>query len=161
VKRALSAINRGATWVSGALLIAILAMILYEVGARYLFGHAATWAFDLTSYGLLFVVFLAAGRTLEHEGHVRIDFFIGYLGEKNKRRAAIWAHALSVLFLAILLWATARETLQVIASGTTSPSMLALPLRYVYWIMPVGTALLLITALARLGEALWTRPPAR
>jgi TRAP-type C4-dicarboxylate transport system permease small subunit len=160
VRKALSAVNRGATWLSGALLIAILAMILYEVAARYLFGHAATWAFDLTSYGLLFVVFLAAGRTHEQDGHVRIDFFVGYLDERNKRRAAIGAHALSALFLAILLWATARETLQVMRSGAESPSMLALPLRYVYWIMPVGTVLLLLTSLARLGEILWTRPAA-
>jgi TRAP-type C4-dicarboxylate transport system permease small subunit len=161
VRRALAALNRAATLASGALLVAILAMILYEVAARYFFGHAATWAFDLTSYGLLFVVFLAAGRTLEQDGHVRIDFFVGYLNQRNKRRAAIGSHALSALFLAILLWATARETLQVVRSGAESPSMLALPLGYVYWIMPVGTALLLGTALVRLGEVLWTRPAPR
>jgi TRAP-type C4-dicarboxylate transport system permease small subunit len=159
MKRALSAVNAGATWLSSALLVMILAMVLYEVAARYLFGHAATWAFDLTSYGLLFVVFLPAARTHEQDGHVRIDFFLGYLNHRNKRRAQIGAHAFSVVFLVILLWACWREMMEVVQTGAESPSMLALPLRYVCWIMPAGAALLLVTALCRLGETLWARSP--
>jgi TRAP-type C4-dicarboxylate transport system permease small subunit len=153
MRRALSAFNAGSTWLSGALLLVILASILCEVVARFAFSKSITWAFDLTSYGLLFVVFLATGRTLEKEGHVRIDFFLGYLGEHGKLRAEVAAHCLSVLFLAILLWATAHQTLDTIRTGAESPSMSAIPLRYIYWIMPVGTALLLLTALVRLVAA--------
>ena len=159
MRRTLSAVNAGAAWASSMLLLAILAMVLYAVAARYLFGHAATWAFDLTAYGLLFVVFLPAARTHEKDGHVRIDFFLGYLGERNKRRADIGAHLLSVVFIAVLLWACWREMMEVLQTNAESPSMLALPLKYVCWIMPAGAALLLVTALFRLWETLWTRSP--
>ena len=153
MKKALSSINAGCAWLSGALLLVILATILYEVAARFAFNHAATWAFDLTSYGLLFVIFLAAARTLEQGGHIRIDFFLGYLNARNKLRAEVLAQALSVLFLAILLWATALELREVVQSGAESPSMSAIPLRYIDWIMPLGALLMLLTGLVKLGAA--------
>lgn len=157
MKRALSAVNAGSAWLSGALLLVILATILYEVVARFSFNHAATWAFDLTSYGLLFVIFLAAGRTLEKDGHVRIDFFLAYLKEKQLLTADVVAHVLSVLFLAILLWATGMEMWDVVQTGAESPSMTAIPLRYVDWIMPFGALLMLLTGMVRLGAAVSRR----
>lgn len=149
--RALHWINRRATWLSGAILLLLLVTILYEIVARYAFNHAVMWAFDLTSYGLLFVVFLAAAYTLQRDGHIRLDFVLVRLAPRARRRAEICAEALSVLFALLLLWATARETVIAIRGGWVSPSFYAIPLKYVYWIMPVGTALLLLTALARLG----------
>lgn len=117
------------------------------------------WSFDLTAYGLLFVVFLAASYTLERDGHIRIDFLLVRLGPRARRRAEIAAEALSVLFILVLLWATTRETAIAVREGWVSPSFYAIPLRHIYWIMPVGTALMLLTAIARLHALLRPTPP--
>lgn len=143
---------------SGAVLLVVLAVILYEVIARYAFNHAVMWSFDLTAYGQLFVVFLAVGYTLERDGHIRIDFLLVRLPPRARRRAEIGAEALSVLFVLLLLWATTRETVIAVRGGWVSPSFYAIPLKYVYWIMPAGTALLLLTAIARLLARTKTRP---
>jgi len=143
---------------SGAVLLLILVVILYEVAARYAFNHAVMWSFDLTSYGLLFVVFLAASYTLERDGHVRIDFLLVRLPPRVRRPVEIGAEALSSLFVLLLLWAATRETVIAVRQGWVSPSFYAIPLRYIYWIMPVGTALMLLTALARLVARSTRRP---
>ena len=116
------------------------------------------WSFDLSSYGLLFVVFLAASYTLERDGHIRIDFLLVRLGSRARRRAELAAEALSVLFILVFLWATTRETVIALREGWVSPSFYAIPLRYVYWIMPAGTALMLLTAIARLLALVRKRP---
>lgn len=146
----LTRINAAAAWAAGALLVAILAVVLYEVAARFLFNHAAAWAFDFTSYALLFIVFLAAARTLEQDQHVRIDMLVARLRGRGRVIVEVCALALSIVYLAVFLWTTILELREVIQTGAESPSILAIPLRYVVWIMPAGALLLLATALVRL-----------
>jgi TRAP-type C4-dicarboxylate transport system permease small subunit len=149
----LPVINQLCAVASGLILLIGLAAVLYAVLARSLFNEPATWAFDLTSYGLLFVVFLASARTLEQHGHIRIDFLLSRLRDQPKRWVEVLAQALGLVFLLLLLWATSRKTLESIEGDWVSPSIYEFPLRYVYWIMPVGTALMVLTALAQLGAA--------
>jgi TRAP-type C4-dicarboxylate transport system permease small subunit len=146
-------INQWCAVASGLILLIGLAAVLYAVLARSLFNEPATWAFDLTSYGLLFVVFLASARTLEQEGHIRIDFLLSRLRNRPKRWLEALTQALGLVFLLLLLWATSRKTFESIEGDWVSPSIYEFPLRYVYWIMPVGMALMVLTALAKLGAA--------
>jgi TRAP-type C4-dicarboxylate transport system permease small subunit len=128
-----------------------MVVIFYEIAARYAFNHAVMWSFDVTSYGLLFVVFLAAARTLEQDGHIRLDFLLVRLPPRVRRPVEMVAEALGILFVVLLLWATTRETVIAVQGEWVSPSFYAIPLKYIYWIMPAGTALLLLTAIVRLG----------
>jgi TRAP-type C4-dicarboxylate transport system permease small subunit len=147
-------INRWAVRASGAILLVILATVLFDIFVRYVFNYSAGWSFDLTSYGLLFVVFLGAAYTLDRDGHIRIDFLLTRLPERARLRAETGAEALSVIFVALLLWATARETVIAVRGGWVSPSIYAIPLKYIYWIMPAGTLLLLLVGLSRLTAAI-------
>jgi C4-dicarboxylate transporter DctQ subunit len=154
MKRVLTRLNAWCTWASGVILLVILAVVLYEVLARSLLKRADTWSFELTSYALLFVVFLAAAQTLEQGGHGRVDLLTAFLSPRAKLLAEVVVQMLSLLFIALLLWATFRETLKSFQSGLVSPSRHAIPLIYVYWIMPAGTALLLLAVLVKLCAAI-------
>jgi TRAP-type C4-dicarboxylate transport system permease small subunit len=149
----LPVINQWCAVASGLILLIGLAAVLYAVLARSLFNEPATWAFDLTSYGLLFVVFLASARTLEQDGHIRIDFLLSRLRDQPKRWVEALTQALGLVFLLLLLWATGRKTFESIEGDWVSPSIYEFPLRCVYWIMPAGVALMVLTALATLGAA--------
>lgn len=158
----LAAINRFCAIMSGLILLIGLVSVLYSVFVRAVFHAPAAWAFDVTSYGLLFVVFLSGARTLEQDRHVRIDFLLSRLHGRSKRWTEVMMLMLSLVFLLLLLWATARETLEAIEGDWTSPSIYEFPLSYVYWIMPAGVALMVLTAITKLGAALrlaWNFPP--
>lgn len=60
--------------VSQVMLLILIASMLYEVAARYVFGAPTLWAFDVAymSTGVLFV--LGAAKCLREDAHVRIDF---------------------------------------------------------------------------------------
>ncbi|TKW63543.1 MAG: TRAP transporter small permease subunit [Paracoccus denitrificans] len=59
--------------ISELVVILLIASMLYEVVARYVFGAPTLWAFDIAymSTGALFV--LGAAHTLRQDAHVRID----------------------------------------------------------------------------------------
>lgn len=154
MNRILTRVNAWCTRASAGILLLVLMMVLYEVLARSVFKRAETWSFELTSYSLLFVVFLAAARTLEQEQHARIDLFIAFLSPRAKLLVEVVVRALGLLFVALLLWATSRETLKAFQGGFVSPSKHAIPLTYVYWIMPAGTVLLLLVTLVKLRAAI-------
>ncbi|GAB5374658.1 MAG: hypothetical protein AcusKO_11200 [Acuticoccus sp.] len=61
-------------YVSQVMLLVLIASMLYEVVARYVFGAPTLWAFDVAymSTGTLFV--LGAAQCLRQDAHVRIDF---------------------------------------------------------------------------------------
>jgi TRAP-type C4-dicarboxylate transport system permease small subunit len=139
---------------SGAILLVILGTVLFDIFVRYVFNYSAGWSFDLTSYGLLFVVFLGAAYTLDRDGHIRIDFVLVRLPERARLRAEASAEVFSIIFIALFLWAAARETVIAVRGGWVSPSIYAIPLKYVYWVMPAGTLLLLLAALSRLAMAI-------
>jgi len=65
-----------------AMVLILIASMLYEVVARYVFGAPTLWAFDIAymSTGVLFV--LGAASVLRQDAHVRIDF----LSSKMPRR---------------------------------------------------------------------------
>jgi TRAP-type mannitol/chloroaromatic compound transport system permease small subunit len=61
-------------YVAQGIVLILIASMLYEVVARYVFGAPTEWAFDIAymSTGVLFV--LGAAQALKEDAHVRIDF---------------------------------------------------------------------------------------
>lgn len=67
-------ISAGLGYLAQAMVLILIASMLYEVVARYGFGAPTIWAFDIAymSTGVLFV--LGAAQALREDAHVRIDF---------------------------------------------------------------------------------------
>lgn len=61
----------------GWLIFPMVASLVYEVFARYLFNAPTIWAYDMTYmlYGSFFM--LGAAFTLQRKGHIRTDMFYG------------------------------------------------------------------------------------
>src|SRR5690349_652495 len=127
-KQVLTRVNAWCARVSGAILALILGVVLYDVVVRSLLNRAQTWTFDFTSYALLFVSFLALARTHEQDGHPRIDLLVNILSSRRKLLAEVFAQVLSLLFVALLLWATWKVTFKVFQNGSVSPSSFSIPL---------------------------------
>ncbi len=65
----------------------VLFMVLVQfavVVARYVFGIGFIWLQESIIYMHAFVFLAAAGYTLLHNGHVRVDIFYGSMNERGK-----------------------------------------------------------------------------
>jgi TRAP-type mannitol/chloroaromatic compound transport system permease small subunit len=81
MQRILLTIDKISTYVGQAfawLIVALTAMISWEVFSRYVLSHPHAWAFDamIMQYGTLFM--MAGAYTLSKNGHVRGDVLYGF-----------------------------------------------------------------------------------
>ena len=80
-------VDKVSTWVGQLfawLIIALTALICYEVFARYVPNSPDPWAFDvqIMMYGTLFM--MAGAYTLSKNGHVRGDILYGFLQARTQ-----------------------------------------------------------------------------
>ena len=80
-------VDKVSTWVGQLfawLIIALTALICYEVFARYILNSPHPWAFDvqIMMYGTLFM--MAGAYTLSKNGHVRGDILYGFLQARTQ-----------------------------------------------------------------------------
>ncbi|WP_324751738.1 TRAP transporter small permease subunit [Roseovarius sp. Pro17] len=122
MKRTLLAVADGISvtlgYVAQAMVLILIASMLYEVVARYAFGAPTLWAFDIAymSTGVLFV--LGAAQALREDAHVRIDF----LSSKMPRRVRGAIDGIAFLFIlcpifARLAWIGAERALRAFNTG--------------------------------------------
>ncbi len=66
------------------LIIPLVATLVYEVIARYVFNNPTVWAYDMTYLlsGTFFMMGVA--QTLRHGAHVRVDVFYQMLSPRGK-----------------------------------------------------------------------------
>jgi TRAP-type mannitol/chloroaromatic compound transport system permease small subunit len=86
------------------MILGLVASLVYEVGARYLFDAPTIWAYDVSYMlnGSLFI--LAAAFTLAKNNHVRIDFLSSRLRPRTQHTINLVFYV--VLFLPALGFAT-------------------------------------------------------
>ena len=102
--RAVDAVNdvlgRVVAWLTLVMVLTQFTVVMM----RYVFGLSSLYMQESIVYMHAIVFLAAAGYTLLHEGHVRVDIFYG---SANERRRA-WTNLLGVF---LLLWPMAGTTL--------------------------------------------------
>ncbi len=92
---AIDKVSRFLAAIAMIMLAGLVADMVYEVISRRLFAAPTLWAYDV-AYMLNGVGFLfAAGYTLRHNGHIRIDF----LSTRFPRRVQDWVNVAVYIFL--------------------------------------------------------------
>jgi TRAP-type mannitol/chloroaromatic compound transport system permease small subunit len=154
--RLLDAITRAVGRAIAWLIIPMVASLVYEVTARYLFDAPTVWAYDMTYmlYGTFFM--LGSAWTLQRGGHIRTDTF--YADWSPRRRALVDAACYVLFFLpamAVFLklgadyfWKSFQQNERIV----TSPWLpIVWPFKAV---LPVTAALLILQGISELIKSL-------
>jgi TRAP-type mannitol/chloroaromatic compound transport system permease small subunit len=133
------------TWVAW-LAIPLVAVVAWEVIARYAFNAPTIWSFDMTYmlYGTIFM--LGAAYALHKGAHIRTDFFFERWSVRTQ--GVIDSVAYVVFFfpsLAMFLFVTGAESWYAFEIGETSEQT---PWRPILWpfkaVIPLACLLLMI-----------------
>ena len=136
-----------------ALILALCAIVLYEIAARYLFGAPTIWAQEISVYLLLACAFFGFAPTMHAGEHIRIDLLVKRLGA-NARSALELATCLAVAaFAAVAAWGGYETVLQSLRYGRRSLTLLAVPVWIPQLVVPLGMLLLCAAALLRAWQA--------
>ena len=99
---------RGAAWfgnaISVASLVLIVAILFYEIVARFIFNRPTGWSDEAAANLMPSVVFLAAGHTLLLDGHIRIDTLYNRLKTWPKRWISLINETTGLTVMVLLVW---------------------------------------------------------
>ncbi|MEW6329997.1 MAG: TRAP transporter small permease subunit [Pseudomonadota bacterium] len=159
-------VGRVVLWLVGA---ATLISALNAL-ARYGLGRSSNAWLEIQWYLFGAIILLAAGYTLKHNGHVRIDVIYG----RYSARVQAWIDLFgTLLFLVplcgLMVWLSFPGFVDSFASGETSPDAGGLTRWPVRLLIPLGFALLGLQGVAEIikriaflrGEARLTREQPR
>jgi len=102
--RCIDAINE---WIGRTIAWLALAMVLVQVVVvvmRYVFGLSVLMMQESIWYMHAIVFLVAAGYTLLHNGHVRVDIFYGNVDERKKAMIDLFGVVFILLPVCIMLW---------------------------------------------------------
>ncbi|HEY5899399.1 MAG TPA: TRAP transporter small permease [Burkholderiales bacterium] len=153
-RRATRAVNRAFLALAGVLALGIFAAMLYDLVMRNAFDAPTLWALDVSRFMLLYLFFLALAPALEAGSHVSVDVLADRMPPVATRWLRCAALVLTIVFGAILLWQLSRATRDAFARDEVFPIAVPIPVKYVYWIGPLGTLQFLLTAVVEL-VSLW------
>lgn len=132
--------------------VVIGAMICYEVIARYVFLSPTIWAEELSRLVQIWAGYLAAAYVLRHRHMIRITAITDRLGPRGRRVAESFSLIWIIIFCGYAIWWGLEIAIDSIIVGRADSTMLALPLWFSEFAVPVGFGLLLLQALAELAR---------
>jgi TRAP-type C4-dicarboxylate transport system permease small subunit len=143
---AVSWLSRGAAVLAAALMVYVLAHILYEIVLRVFFASSTFVLDEFVGYAVGAMTFLALAHTLDHGTHIRVDLAIGRLRGRARRIGELFSVVATfavTLFALSALWKTWMRNIE---RGAVSESVAEVPL----WIPQAGLILGLVLLLLQL-----------
>jgi C4-dicarboxylate transporter DctQ subunit len=138
--------------VAGALLCALVAVILVDVVARYLRWFSLAWGLEASEYMLYAITFLGAPWVLRERGHIAIELVVERLSGRARRLAARAVDALGALVCAVLFLFACVVLWRSYESGTMVHKSFVFPEWLVYVGMPPVFLLLVVIYLRALAH---------
>ncbi len=147
LERFTKAVNRVFAFCASILVFVIMIFVLVAVFARYGLNRPLSELLDLTTFMLVFVFFLAIAPALQGGSHIEVDLFDPLIPYRWHKFQRLIGKSLTLLFALVLFFFVTRFYIDVVEVDELSFTMITVPLKYVFWIGPVGAAQFLLTAI--------------
>jgi TRAP-type C4-dicarboxylate transport system permease small subunit len=136
-------------------LFSMMVLVFVDVTMRYLFNSPLGFSYDLISlYLMVGFFFFSLSDTLRHDEHVRVDILYLRFRPATRALADRVSYGASGLFFAARLWTGLVRAIDSTAKGEVMATVVPWPVWVAYWIVPLGTAPIVLLCLLR-----FIRPP--
>ena len=137
----------GSGLVGGILIVAVAAMITYEVIMRYFFNAPTVWVMEISIYVMLAGIFFSLAFVLKEKAFVKVDFITNHLPKKTALTLEIVTSLLAIFYCAEMGWEGIKLVLTSLRNWEVSPTILRVPLFIPQSVIPIGCALLTVALL--------------
>lgn len=148
--RAITRLNRLIGAAVAWIILPIFAMLIIDVGMRYLIGRPSIWTTELTQ--LVFGVYavIGGGYLLAERAHVNVDIIYGKLPRKRKALIDVCTSVLFFMFMAVLMYQGTGMAWESLEKFESSQSIWNPPVWPVKLMIPIAGLLLLLQGIVRL-----------
>jgi C4-dicarboxylate transporter DctQ subunit len=102
--------------------VVMMVMITFDVIARYVFNRPTMWADEMATYLMIAIVFLGLAQNLGRGDHIRIDVVTNLVPPHIRLFLEVFAHAVGIVFSAMLVVACWFRFDNFLVHKTTSDS---------------------------------------
>jgi len=134
-------------------------VVCYAVLARYVLNHPVGWSEEVGTYLMVWAAFLAAGYTMQMDGHIGVDAVCRKLSLPAQARLNLAKYLVGIVFLVLLAWKGITDCSLSIKLGQVSISELAIPMYIPQLALPVGAILVALQLLEKLLSQLLALSP--
>lgn len=134
------------------LLFFVMAIVTYEVVARYLFKSPTLWVVDVCRYCLVYITFLGAAPFLLKGEHINVDLVLTHVSEKTRLILNIIGHVICALAFLVFMVFTSATTWDHYVRGILVIDPIEIPKVIPLMIIPIGTFFLLVAAIIRTAD---------
>lgn len=131
-------------WAGFVAVLAMVAMVVVGITARYVFNYPLHFVAEYTGYADTAVIFLALSWVLRHATHIRINLVVNALPKQAAHYLDMATILVSLGVVIVLAIATTGLAMNSFATGLRSWSIMATPQGPVQLIMPIGLGLFAI-----------------
>ena len=150
MKALLDAIGRLALMISAGCIVAMTAIITYQVIARYVFNDSPAWSERLSLVLLAYLVFFGAAVGVREKFHIRIEVLRNAVPERLGNAFEIAAHAAVAVAGLVMLAAGMQLTISLWEFAVPS---LGIPRGLALLPLPIAGALITLFSASHLVEA--------
>ena len=136
------------------LILFIIAILLYEVTMRYLFGNPTIWAHETSQHMFGAYAMMSGAYILLKRQHIRIDILYDHLSSRAKAGVDLFTYLLFFLFIGVIMtfgWQMAWHSLKISEISNTTFHPLLYPVKLT---IPIGAFLMLLQGLAHFLRSL-------
>jgi TRAP-type C4-dicarboxylate transport system permease small subunit len=124
----------------------LVAVVFYQVVARYIFNDPPSWSEELARYCQVWIVLLTSSVCIRKGSHLAVDYIGHRLNEGLKKKLNIFLNALMALY--VLVVTLFGWKLMIVGQYQLSPA-LQVKLSFVYVIFPLSGVLMLLEAVIK------------
>ena len=128
-------------YVAAICFIALTIMLTGQVISRYALKHSITWMEEAATILFVWMIYLGVSAAVTKRKHLRIDFLLDMMPFKIKRGMLI---ASNIIFALFNIYVSFIMFNVIKLLGTSQTTMLHIPQRLVYSIIPLGILLSVI-----------------
>ena len=134
------------------LMAAIVIAVLWQVFSRYVLQSASSFTEEIARFLLIWIGILGAAYASGQQDHLAINILPPKLNEKNRIKLRIGINILIILFVIFAMIIGGGNLVYVNFELGQSSAALAIPLGYVYMVLPLSGVLVIVYKVIELAN---------
>lgn len=125
------------------MMIFMLAILFFQVIARYLFGYSLAWIDELSRYSLVWIAYLSAVYAITKNAHIKIDMVLGLWPKKIRKSVQLLSNVIFFLYAVVIAYYSTLWVIDLNKAGSISMGM-GVRMSYFSVIIPLSHILMAI-----------------
>jgi TRAP-type C4-dicarboxylate transport system permease small subunit len=137
----LAILDRALKYALILLVIILTVSVFLQVLIRFVFKYPLPWTEEVSRIAFVYSIFVGATIAVREKTHLNVDVLLVILPKKVARAVTVFGSLLVAIFLGFVTW---EGVVFVQATGVQMTPVMQIPFRYLYLILPVSGALMLL-----------------